>query len=173
MAEAGILAPDERVELLDGEVVQMSPIGPRHAGGVRRIYRALSRRVGDRALVDVQNPIRLGNRVEPQPDVALLRPRDDLYLERHPDPGDVLLVIEVADTSAAYDRGTKLPMYARAGIPEAWLADWSDRRRPTLEVHRDRSPDGYRDVRRLGRGERVALLALPDVELAVDELLGR
>jgi Uma2 family endonuclease len=118
MAEAGILTEDDRVELLDGEIVQMSPIGPRHANAVDRANRAFSRRVGDAAVVRVQNPIRLSSRSEPQPDLALLRPRAGGYGRAHPGPKDVLLVLEIADMLVAIDRRVKLPLYARAGVPQ-------------------------------------------------------
>ncbi|GIW50689.1 MAG: hypothetical protein KatS3mg081_0044 [Gemmatimonadales bacterium] len=123
MAEAGILGEDDRVELLEGELVAMAPIGSRHATCVRRLNYLLSRGVGERAIVDVQNPIRLSEYSEPQPDLALLKPRPDFYAAAHPGPEDVLLVVEVAETSADYDREVKIPLYARAGIPEVWLVD--------------------------------------------------
>src|SRR5438105_616378 len=121
MGKAGILTEDDRVELLDGEIVEMSPIGSPHAGGVTRCMRVLTRLLGDWAVVAVQNPVRLGPLSEPQPDVAVLKPRPDLYADSHPTPKDVFLIVEVADTSATADRQVKLPLYARAGIPEVWL----------------------------------------------------
>ena len=121
MGEAGILGRDERVELIEGEVVEMNPIGSRHAACVRRLTRLLSRQLGDDLLLDVQNPVRLNRGLEPQPDLAVVRARD--YGENLPGPKDVPLVIEVADTSLAYDRGVKLPIYVGAGIREVWLVD--------------------------------------------------
>ncbi|MGH7545565.1 MAG: Uma2 family endonuclease, partial [Gemmatimonadota bacterium] len=106
---------------------------------------------------------------EPQPDVVLLKPRDDFYTGAHPRPEDVLLVVEVAETSLGYERRLKLPEYARVGVPEVWLLDLPG---DGLEVLRGPAPQGYRDVRRLNRGARVAPQALPDVELSVDDLLG-
>jgi Uma2 family endonuclease len=180
MARAGILKPDDRVELIDGEIVQLSPIGSPHATGVTRVTNVCYGHFTDRAVIRVQNPVHLDGHSEPEPDVALLRPRDDLYASGHPGPADVLLIIEVADTSSAYDRRVKLPLYARFGIPETWLllvesADGTEvsRRRPALEVHRGPSLDGYKEVRRLRRGQRIAPLAFPDVEIAVDDLLGQ
>jgi Uma2 family endonuclease len=169
MGRAGIFSEDDRVELIEGEIVEMTPIGSRHAGFVNRLNRLMTSLVADRALVAVQNPIRLSSESEPQPDLALLRRRDDFYAQAHPEPGDVLLVIEVADTSQAYDRTVKLPLYARAGIPEAWIVDVAG---PTLEVHRAPSPEGYRDVRQARRGERLTLAALQDLGLSVDDCLG-
>ena len=169
MAEAGILDEDDRVELLDGEIVEMTPIGPRHAGGVKRLNRLFTARLGERAIVDVQNPVVLDPHWEPQPDLTLLRPREDFYTGSHPRPEDVLLVVEVGETSLERDRGLKLAAYARARVPEVW---WLDLPGEALEVCRDPAPDGYRDVRRLGRGERVAPVAFPDLELTADELLG-
>lgn len=170
MAEVGILRPEERVELVDGEVFCMSPIGSRHAAGVRRTRQLLSARIGDRALLDTQNPIRLGNHAEPEPDVVVLVTRDDLYAERHPEPADVLLAVEVADTSLAYDREVKLPSYARAGVRETWLEDLNG---DAVEAYRRPGHQGYGEVRRYRRGDRIAPEAFPDVEIAVEHLLGQ
>lgn len=123
MAEAGVLAPDARVELIEGVIVDMAPIGSRHAAAVNKLTRALTAAVGTRAIVSVQNPLRLGERSEPQPDLALLRPRADFYAESPPTAADALLVIEVAQATAAYDRGVKVPLYAQHGVPEVWIVD--------------------------------------------------
>src|SRR5688572_9639529 len=120
MADAGVLRPGDRVELLGGEIVEMTPIGSAHAGCVNTLTRLLVRLAGDRAVVHVQNPIRLSRFDESQPDVALLRPRPDLYRSAHPGPADVLLVVEVAEASLGFARDVKAPLYARAGIPEVW-----------------------------------------------------
>lgn len=169
MAHAGILTEDDRVELLEGDIVEMSPIGIRHAVCVRRLNRLFSRSVGDRAIVDVQNPIRLGEHSEPQPDVVLLRPRADLYAVSHPGPADVFLVIEVAETSADGDREVKMPLYARADLPEAWLVDLAGER---IEVYRHPTAQGYQEVLRFQRGEILTPRAFPDLGLAVDAILG-
>jgi len=169
LAEAGILGDDDRVELLDGQVVEMTPIGPDHAGCVDALIRLLSPLAGTAAIVRVQNPIVLGQRWEPQPDVTLLRPRPDGYRRTHPGPEDVLLVIEVADASLPTDREVKLPRYAAAGIPEAWLVDLAG---DVIEVHRQPGAEGYREVRVLGRGETLAALRVPAGVLSVDEVLG-
>ena len=168
MAEAGILTPDDRVELLDGEIAEMTPIGSRHAACVDRLTRLLTQAIGDRAIVRVQNPIRLDRYSEPHPDLALLRPRDDFYAAAHPGPADVLLVIEVARTSEQIDRTVKLPLYARSGIPTAWLVVLED---DLIFLHEGPAPDRYRVVRELHRGDRLRLEAL-GVELSVTDILG-
>ena len=170
MGEVGIFSEDDRVELLAGEIVEMSPIGPLHAGTVGRLTALFSARLGGEVIVWIQNPLRLRTEdSEPQPDVALLRPRPDFYTPAHPAAQDVYLIIEVADTSVEADREVKFPIYARAGVPEAWLLDVSTQR---LEVHRHPTPDGYQDVCLLQRGESVAPQAFPDLVMTVDALLG-
>ena len=121
MGQAGILGEDDRLELLEGEIVEMAPIGSRHQSVVDRLTRLFSNRVGDAAVVRVQGPVRLGDDSEPQPDLLLLRRRADFYATAHPGPEDVLLLVEVPDTSTEYDREVKLPLYARHGIAEVWL----------------------------------------------------
>jgi Uma2 family endonuclease len=123
MGEAGVLAPDARVELIEGEVIDMAPIGSRHWAVVNRLNRALTIAVGERAIVSVQSALRLGTRSEPQHDLALLKPRADFYARALPTAEDTLLVIEVADTTAAYDRQVKAPLYGREGVPELWIID--------------------------------------------------
>lgn len=170
MAEVGLLTQCDRVELLDGDIVEMSPIGDRHASVVARISHVFSEHFGRRCIVWGQNP--LGLRVVrsvPQPDVVLLRPRDDFYATGRPGPNDAFLVIEVMDTSAATDRGVKLPLYARAGVVEMWLVDLGA---DAIEVYRRPAASGYADARVLRRGDRVTPHAFPDVTVAVDDLLG-
>jgi Uma2 family endonuclease len=168
LAEVGVLREGDRVELVDGQVVEMSPIGGPHAACVRRLIAIFARHVRDVAVIDVQDPIVLGPRDQPQPDITLLRPRADGYRD-HPRPPAILLVVEVADTTLAYDRGVKVPLYARAGIPEAWLVDLGAER---IHIHRDPAAGGYRSIQVLSRGEAVTPLAFPDVTLAVGEILG-
>ncbi len=168
LAECGILGEHDRVELIDGQVVEMSPIGPRHAAGVDRLTRLLSRSAAQSAVVRVQNPLTLEPRAEPQPDVALLRLPIERYAEAHPRPDDVRLVIEVADTSAEYDREVKIPLYARAGIPEAWLVNLPSE---GIEVYRQPSPRGYTEVR-TGRGDTLTPLFIQAITLEVDDILG-
>jgi len=169
MAQAGILGEDDRVELIDGEIVDMAPIGPRHAGTVKRLADLLSGALRGRAILSVQDPVRLGERSEPQPDVALLRPRADYYASGHPTAADVLLVVEVAETSADYDRQVKVPLYARHGVAEAWLVDLAA---GAVEVYRGPGAGSYGEVRTLGRGETLSPLAFPELTLTVDEILG-
>lgn len=169
MARAGVLTEDDRVELLEGEIIEMAPIGSRHAAVVDRFTRSFAQNVGRRAIVRVQGPVRLGEHSEPQPDLAILRPRADFYAHAHPGPEDILLLVEVAEATADYDRKVKVPLYARAGIPEVWLVDLlADQ----IEVCRGPSPEGYRETRVVRRGEAVMPQALPGVSLSVDEVLG-
>jgi Uma2 family endonuclease len=168
MGEAGILREDDRVELIEGELITMTPIGSRHAACVARLVAQMSQ-MQAKAIVWVQNPIRLGEHSEPQPDLALLRPRADFYAAFHPSPDAVLLVVEVGETSTAYDRVVKLPLYARASIPEVWLIDLAEER---IEVYRQPASQGYQDVRMFRRGELLAPLALLDLPLAVNDVLG-
>ena len=169
MADAGILKPEDRVELIEGEIYQMGPIGNRHAGCVNRLVRRLAvLTTTDRAVLSTQNPVNLTDISEPEPDITLLRPREDFYGEGHPTPEDVLLLVEVADSSIGFDRGTKLPLYARCGIPEVWLVDVVKR---TLEVHREPGQNGYGQVQRLRDGDRITPLAFPDFEIAVESIL--
>jgi Uma2 family endonuclease len=168
MGQAGILSEDDRVELIEGEIVQMASIGSRHAACVDRLTQLFVMKVAGRAIVRVQNPIILNEYSEPQPDLALLRPRPDFYASAHPEPKDVFLVVEVADTSAGIDRAAKMPLYARAGILDAWLVDLQEDR---VEVHRQPTPQGYQRVQHLGRGTSIALQAFPDLTLAVDDIL--
>ena len=170
MARAGILQEDDRVELIEGEIVEMAAIGSRHAAAVNRVVDLLvSLQVRRHSLLSVQNPVRINERSEPQPDIVLLRRRPDYYAFNHPGPEDVLLIIEVADTSAEYDREVKAPLYARAGIREFWLVDLEGQR---VEVYRDPNPEGYREVRMAGRGERLSPEALAGLGLEVGEILG-
>ncbi|HEU4329179.1 MAG TPA: Uma2 family endonuclease [Roseiflexaceae bacterium] len=150
MREIGILTEDDRVELIDGEVRPMTPIGPQHAAIVNRLNRLLAQQLGAPAIVSVQNPIQLDDHSEPQPDLAVLRSRADFYAQALPRPTDVLLLIEVADSTAAYDRNEKVPRYAAAGIPEVWLVDIAGL---TLEQYTQPRNGRYYTQRVLERGE--------------------
>ena len=169
MAEAGILGEDDRVELIEGEIVEMSPIGWRHQACVDRLTHRLVPALQNRAILRPQGPIRLSSDSEPQPDLVVLRPRVDFYAEGGPGPEDVLWLIEISDTSLRYDRDVKVPLYGRYGIPEVWVVDLEGEQ---VFVYRDpRSGGGYRSARVLGRGARLAPQAFPDLELPVDEVL--
>ena len=169
MESAGILTEDDRVELIEGEIVQMSPIGRRHAACVNRLNRLFSQRLGARAIVAVQNPVELSSRSEPQPDLALLQTRPDFYESGHPQPEDVFLLVEVADTTAESDREVKVPLYARSAIAEVWLVDID---RQCLEVYLMPSLNGYQNERKYQRGETLFVQAFSDVSFTVDEILG-
>lgn len=169
MGEAEILHEDDRVELIRGELVHMAAIGARHAACVAFLTQRLVMRVGDRAVVWPQNPVIIVPDSEPQPDVILLKPRADFYRAALPRPEDVLLLVEVADTSVRYDRNVKRPLYAEAGILEYWIVNLEGE---AVEVHRDPDGNRYRHVERLARGARLAPQAFADVTLLVDDILG-
>jgi Uma2 family endonuclease len=168
MAEAGILTRDDRVELIEGEIVDMAPIGSQHAAVTdvlnELVVRALA---ADRVQVRVQGPLRLDRRNEPQPDLMLLRPRTDHYRSGHPTAADVLLLVEVADSSLAFDRGPKLALYARRGVPEVWVVDLVDR---AVEVYTRPGPEGYADLRRVSDGT-VTPALVPGLDINVAALL--
>jgi Uma2 family endonuclease len=169
LARDGILAEGAGVELIEGEVVTMSPIGPLHSALSARLMYMLIGRLGARAHVRAANPVLLSDITEPQPDLAIVPHRDDYYRTAHPKPADILCLIEVSDTSLAFDRGRKARLYAAAGVPEYWILNLRD---DVLEVRRDPRPEGYGAVRLLRRGERVACAAFPDLSLEVAEILG-
>jgi len=169
MGEAGIFKEGERVELIRGEIIQMSPIGTRHSAAVNRLVRLFTQHLGSRIILSPQNPVELDNNSEPQPDIALLLPRQDFYEYRHPIPQDVLLLVEVADTTAKYDREVKIPLYAEDNITEVWLVDINEQ---CIEVYRQPSPDGYQNVQKLGRGQTLSILAFREVNIGVNEVLG-
>ena len=169
MAEAGILSPRDRVELIDGEIVQMAAISSRHAGCVTYLSNTLLPMLGRRVIVRVQNPVRLSEYSEPEPDVALLRPRADAYRDAHPGPDEALLIVEVSHSTVEYDRDVKTPLYADAGIPELWLVNLDE---DYIDGLSDPVGAGYRAVRRYARGERIAPALLPDAALDVSEILG-
>lgn len=171
MANAGILNEDDRVELIEGEIVKMAPIGSRHAAVVERVGDLLQEAVGGRAMVRRQNPIQLGPLSELQPDVAVVRGRADYYAAAHPGPGDVLLIVEVADASLASDRNIKLPLYARAGIPEVWLIDLENE---VVEVYRGATADGFAAMVRVlrGAGRSLTVPGCPGSAIQADRIFG-
>jgi Uma2 family endonuclease len=166
MGEAGILHEDDRVELIEGEIVEMTAIGTRHFSCVNGLTRLLVVSVGGEAIISVQNPVRLNEYTEPRPDLAVIRPRD--YRESLPEPDDVLLLIEVSDTTLPYDRGVKLPLYARAGIREVWIVDLPGE---TIERYTAPSANGYRRVEQMRRGQTLKSTSLPGLAPSVDEVL--
>jgi len=167
MAEAGILGEDDRVELIEGELIDMAPIGSEHAGKGIRLSSLLSTALAGRAFVSQQNPLRLEEHSEPQPDIAVLRYRNDFYEASHPQPADILLLIEIADTTIRYDREIKIPLYARHGIPEVWLIDLQQER---VEIYLQPSSEGYRQILRPGKNERIVLSLLPEVSILIADL---
>ena len=169
MEDAGILGADDRVELIGGEIIDMAAIGVRHAFVVMQMARVLIMACGDLAMVSIQSPIRLDEANEPQPDFAVLRPQADVYKVRHPGPADVYLLVEVADTSLRFDRAVKLPLYARAGIPEVWIVDLQ---RQAIDVYRDPAGGSYAQPMTQRTGYTIGLSALPEVAVAVENLIG-
>ncbi|MGE3600725.1 MAG: Uma2 family endonuclease, partial [Dehalococcoidia bacterium] len=168
MAKAGILHEDDRVELIEGELIEMATIGSYHFTSVNNLNQEFSGRSSGRFIVSVQNPVRVSRHSEPRPDIALLRPRADKYAGGLPGPEDVLLIVEVSDPTVAADRRVKLPLYAAAGIPEAWLVNIPRR---SIEVHREPRGGRYQQVTVFRKGERIALLLLLDVTVAVEDIL--
>ena len=169
MLKQGILQEDDRVELLNGEIFDMSPVGSSHAAVVDRLNFWLSQAAGVSAIVRIQSPIRLSNYAMPEPDVTLLRPRPDFYADAHPGPEDVLLIVEVSDTSLAYDTERKLPAYGAAGIPEVWIVNLNA---DCIDRHITPTTHGYRLRERLVPGDHFAPGCLPDASFAVAGILG-
>ena len=169
MLETGILRAREPVELIRGEIVHKMGIGTRHVGCVAFLNQRLVLRLADRTLLSPGGPVVILPDSEPEPDITLLKPRADFYRQAHPQPEDVLLVIEVADSSRRFDRNVKRPLYAETGIAEYWIVDLVDE---VVEVHRQPESGAYRHVERIGRGGSVSPQAFPDVALSVDEILG-
>ena len=169
LTDAGILSEDDRVELIEGELIRMSPIGKRHGACVKRINKIASRQVGEHAIVSVQDPILLDDYSEPQPDIALLEPRDDFYEQTVPPASSVFLIIEVADTSFSYDKNVKLPLYAKAGIPEVWIDDLIGDK---VETYSNPVNGKYQTSRVVRRGESLSPEKLPMIVFTADQLLG-
>jgi Uma2 family endonuclease len=169
MVDAGVFADSKRVELIEGDIVEMPPIGDPHIGSVNRLTRNISRRVDDEILVSVQNPIIISENNEPEPDIALLRFRDDYYSTAKARPEDVLLLIEVSDSTVGYDRDIKVPLYAHNGIPEVWLVNLPKK---IVEVYCHLTKGKYKVVRKLGLGETVSPQLIPKLKLKVSEIIG-
>ena len=168
MGDAGVLRPEDRVELIEGEMIEMAPIGARHFAMVNKLCALLVTAVGKNGIVSIQNPIVLPPRNEPQPDLAILKPRRDYYESQLPNAQDVLLLIEVADTTLEYDRDAKIPTYAQHAIPEVWLVNVQLN---TLSIFLDPSPKGYRRLLTPRHGDLVVPHLLPTVQLAIAEIL--
>lgn len=168
MGEAGIFRPDDRLELLEGEIYEMSPIGSRHAACVDFLITVLNELARRRFIVRGQNPVRLDDFSEPQPDIALLRWRDDFYRHLHPMPADVLLVIEVADSTVESDRGYKIPLYAKSGIPEAWLVNLPAER---IEIYAEPAGGAYQIIREVKRGEEVEAHSIAGLVVSASAVL--
>ena len=168
MHEAGVFQDGDRLELVNGEIQTMSPIGRKHVACIIRLVKLFEKRLGDRVMVSAQNSIRLNNHAEPQPDIAILKWRDDFYHEALPTPDDILLIIEVADSSLDYDRHVKAPLYAAAAIPEMWLFDVNQK---IIEGYSQPSPNGYKLLRRYDEGDKLSILAFPDVTFNWNELI--
>ena len=169
LGEAGILNEDDRVELIRGEIVQMSPIGSRHAACVARLNDLLIGRLRGRAVLWPQNPLVILPDSEPQPDIILLRHRTDFYAARLPEPDDVALLVEIADTSLRYDRRIKGPLYAEAGIRDYWIVDVGS---DVVEIYRDPAGGEFRVTERVGRGRTLTPVFFPDTSLPVNDILG-
>lgn len=169
MAKVGILEPKARVELIDGEIIEMSPIGRRHRSSVDRVNDVFAPRLHGAAIVRIRSSVTLGEYGEPEPDLTLLRFRADFYAESDETPEDVLLIVEVADSSESYDRRIKGPLYARFGIADYWLVDLN---RDHVTVYRDPTQDGYASSRVFRRGESISPLAFPDLTVPIEDILG-
>jgi len=167
MIEMGIFDENEHIELIDGELIAMAPIGPGHSSQTRKLNRQFSQSVGDLALVDMQNPIVLDDHSEPEPDLALLRPSDDFYKAASPTAKDVLLLVEVADSSLNYDKKTKIPLYARQGIPEVWLINLPDKQ---VEIYRNPSEEGYRQILLPEKQACISPRLLPEVSIKISDI---
>ncbi len=168
MIESGILTDRDRVELLNGEIIEMSPVGRRHAACVDRLTELLILRLASKAIVRTQNPIRLSDDSEPQLDIAILRRRDDFYATGHPQPADIFLVIEVVDTTIEFDREIKIPTYAQEQIPIVWLVDLNAE---VVEVFQEPTAQGYRNSQRFQAGQMLTIPNFSEIQIGVDQIL--
>lgn len=167
MGEVGVFKVDENNELVAGEIIKMSPIGRRHAACVRRLDYLLNRQLGDRVIIDTQNPIQLNNLSQPQPDLVLLQPRPDFYEERHPQPSDILLLIEVADTTIDFDQQVKIPLYCQSEIQEVWLIDLNQN---IVRVYRTPTTNGYQSIQFFTVEQTLTLGAFPEFNFNVNQI---
>ncbi len=169
MTTEGIIKPDEKVELIRGEIIKMSPMGTRQAAGIYRLTQLFYRKFGDLILLGVQNPIRLNNNSQPEPDLSLLIPRSDFYVAAYPCPQDIYLIIEVSDSTLDYVRYTKIPLYAEANIQEVWIVNLKEE---CLEVYRHPLQGSYQNIQKYSINERVFITSFPDIEFTIAEILG-
>jgi Uma2 family endonuclease len=167
MHKAGVFTEGDRYELINGEIREMSPIGIKHAVCVTRLSTLFINCLINKAIIWSQNPIHLSNNSEPQPDIAILKWRDDFYAEALPTPDDILLIIEVADSTISYDRDVKMPLYAANGIPEMWLFDVNQQ---IIEGYSQPLASGYKRMQRYEQGDTLSLVAFPDVTLNWESL---
>ncbi len=169
LAEAGILHEDDNVELIEGRIIDMTPIGSKHASCVKRIIELLTDRLQKRATIGVQDPIDLNEQTEPEPDITILKKRSDFYAEHHPRPEDVLLIIEVADSSINYDRSIKIPLYAKSGIQEVWLINLIEN---IIEVYQNPSQIGYKICKKVYKEDTISPLCFSDINIKASEIVG-
>ena len=167
MHEAGVFAQGDRLELINGEIKKMSPIGRKHVACVLRLAKLFERKLHEHVIISAQNPILLDNGSEPQPDLAIIKPREDFYEDGLPTPSDILLIIEVADSTISYDREVKSPLYASVGIPEMWLFDMNKK---AIEGYSQPSASGYKQINRYEQNDKLSMLAFPDVTFRWEEL---
>jgi Uma2 family endonuclease len=168
MGEVGIISPNDRVELLDGKIIKIDPISSLHAACTKRINSLITSLVKDVAIVGVQDPVEISDYSEPEPDISVLKYREDYYAGSHPKSSDILLIVEVADTTVEADRRDKFPKYARAGILEAWLVNLP---KDLIEVHTDPVKGIYQNIRIYQRGDTISSQVLPQIKVRVDEIL--
>ncbi|MFL6256234.1 MAG: Uma2 family endonuclease [Pyrinomonadaceae bacterium] len=169
MGQSGIFSEDDRVELVCGEIIAMPPIGERHAASVGCLTQLITLRLRRSAIVWVQNPVQLDDHTQPQPDIAVLKPRDDFYRHRRPGPEDILLIIEVSDTTLEYDMKVKVPLYARAGIPETWLVNLRGGR---IKTYADPAKGAYQTIASYARGEELQSRTVAALRVGVAEVIG-
>jgi Uma2 family endonuclease len=168
LGEANIFPPESRLELINGEILEMAPIGFNHSGHLNRINKLFAKIIPDDVILSVQNPLQLGDLSEPEPDFMLLKPNDDFYSSRHPNANDVLLLIEVADTSLMFDQNQKLRLYALHGIPEYWLLNLNDL---CLEVYRKPNGEVYAEKTTLCVGDTITLSQLDQITINIADIL--
>jgi len=168
MGEANIFPPGSRVELINGEILDMAPIGSYHAGHLKNINKLFTRLMPEDLITSVQDPLQLGDLSEPEPDFMLLKPHADNYYSRHPTAEDVLLLIEVADSSLRFDQNEKLHLYAQHGVPEYWLLNLNHK---CLEVYRKPNGEAYAEKSTLHSGDTVTLTQLPNLSIQVSAIL--